>query len=206
VRPGSLGLFGHHQRQNAALACALLEQASLRGLSVTQAHAEEGLRLAQWPGRLQLVGERPFTLLDGAHNPHAARALAQALPEVLRERGAPPKVIAVLGLLADKDAAGVLGPLLPLCEKVIACAPRSPRALPAAELAAAVQRLAPALACEVVPSGPEALQRARAEAGAQGAVLACGSLYLVGELLDFLEGRAAAAMPSEQLRPSSPWR
>ncbi len=213
VRPAALGLLGRHQRANAALACALLEQAARRGLPVTQEHAEEGLALARWPGRLERVGGQPLTLLDGAHNPHAARALAEALPDLLasmgRDPGASPGTAAaaagpslqgVLGVLGDKDLVGVLRPLLPLFTAVHLCAPRSPRALPALALAAKVRELAPGLLCTVYPSGAEALAGARAAAGPDGAVLACGSLYLVGELLDAVEGRAATAMPSEQLR------
>jgi dihydrofolate synthase/folylpolyglutamate synthase len=202
LRPAALGLLGHHQRTNAALACALLEQAARRGLPVEPVHVEQGLAEARWPGRLQQVGTSPLVLLDGAHNPHAARALAETLRGL--QRAGMPRLHAVLGLLADKDAAGVLGPLLPLCAAVHACAPRSPRALPADALGEAVRALAPGLPCTVYGSGAEALAGARAVAGAEGAVIACGSLYLVGELLDSVEGRDAEAMPSEQLRAQGP--
>jgi dihydrofolate synthase/folylpolyglutamate synthase len=111
---------------------------------------------------------------------------------------------AVLGVLGDKDLPGVLGPLLPLLAAVHVCAPASPRALPAAALAAKVRALAPLLPCTEYASGPAALAGARAAAGPGGAVIACGSLYLVGELLDAAEGRAATAMPSEQLRAGAP--
>src|SRR5262249_42395715 len=72
---GGLALAGHFQRGNAALACALLQAAAGRGLPVRAEHVREGLRTARWPGRLEAVAERPLVLLDGAHNPHAARAL-----------------------------------------------------------------------------------------------------------------------------------
>jgi dihydrofolate synthase/folylpolyglutamate synthase len=112
----------------------------------------------------------------------------------------------VLGVLGDKDLDGVLGPLLPLLAAVHVCAPHSPRALPAEALAAKVGTLAPGLPCTVYSSGTAALAGARAAAGPAGAVIACGSLYLVGELLDAAEGRAGAAMPSEQLTAADPSR
>src|SRR6266852_6380030 len=72
----ALALPGHHQRGNAALACALLQAAAGRGLPVGLEHVREGLRTARWPARLEVVAERPLVLLDGAHNAHAPRAAA----------------------------------------------------------------------------------------------------------------------------------
>ena len=195
VRPAALGLLGHHQRGNAALACALLEAAWLRGVGIAPEQVARGLEATRWPGRLQRVGEAPLVFIDGAHNPHAARALAASLPSLLAGR----RLQLVIGLLADKDAAGVLGPLLPLCAGVHACAPGSPRALPAAALQARVAALAPGLPCEAHGSGAAALAAARGAAGSEGAVLGCGSLYLVGELLDAAEGRPREEMPAERL-------
>jgi dihydrofolate synthase/folylpolyglutamate synthase len=198
VRPKALGLLGHHQRQNAALACALLEAAARRGLPVAPEHAEQGLQQTQWPGRLQRLPASdgaPLTLIDGAHNPHGARALAAALPALLA--GRPLQLL--LGLLTDKDARGVLEPLLPLATAVHLCAPRSPRALAPQALAAQVGQLGPRLPVSLHGSAAEALAAARRAAGSAGAVVGCGSLYLVGELLDAAEERSRDPVPSERL-------
>ena len=190
-----LSLHGHHQRANAALACALLEQAALRGLPIRSQHVEQGLREARWPGRLQLVADHPETWIDGAHNPQGAEALARAMGK----RFAPGSMQLVFGALADKDVARTLAPLLPLAKTIHICAPATPRALAVEQLAQRVAEQAPTLVYRVHGSAAQALQAARDEAGSEGAVLACGSLYLVGELLAALSGRPAGPMPSERL-------
>jgi dihydrofolate synthase / folylpolyglutamate synthase len=196
VAPGGpLALAGRHQRGNAALACALLEAASARGLPVGPEQAAQGLTAARWPGRLEIAGERPLLLLDGAHNPHAAQALASALPELLR--GAPLQL--VFGSLGDKDAFAMLEALLPLCGGVHLCAPSSPRAASPGALAEFARSLAKATPARAHPSVAEALRAARQAAGPTGAVLCCGSLYLVGEVQILLAGGIREAMPAEKL-------
>ena len=188
-----LALPGHHQRQNAALACALLEAAARRGLRIGPDAVARGLSSAVWPGRLERLSIEPLTLLDGAHNPHATRALAHALPGLLGGR----PLVLVVGLLADKDAAQTLAPLLPLARALHVCAPDSPRALAPEALAAAARTLAPALPIGVHARAREALAAARLDAGTSGAVVACGSLYLAGELTAAPGPRSA--MPSDRL-------
>ena len=90
------------------------------------------------PGRLQQVGEAPLTILDGAHNPSGMAALAAALPDVVGER----PLVAVVSVLDDKDAAGMLRALLPACAAVVFTASRNPRALPPATLASLAEQLA----------------------------------------------------------------
>jgi dihydrofolate synthase/folylpolyglutamate synthase len=179
VRAGDLALGGHHQRTNAALACALLE-ASL--LPIEPRHVEQGLQTARWPGRLERIGN---VYLDGAHNPHAVHTLARSLPALLG--GQPLRL--VFGALRDKDAGGMLRDLAPLAASIHYCAPDSPRAISPEELA----RVWPGLAH---PSAAAALATAQGEGGV---VLCCGSLYLVGELRALLLGRSRTAMPSERL-------
>jgi len=171
-------LAGHHQRGNAALACALLEASGL----CEARHAEEGLRTTRWPARLEQFGN---VYVDGAHNPHAARALAHALPPLLR--GLPLRL--VFGALEDKDASAMLDALGPLARSIHYCPPDSPRALPPERLA----RLRPG---HVHPSAAAALAAARSETGV---VLCCGSLYLAGETRALLLGERRSSMPSERL-------
>ena len=135
-------------------------------------------------GRLQVVGEDPLTVLDGAHNPDATRALIEALPEVLDAR--PPRPLAlVLGVLEDKDAASMLATLLPC-----ASAPGSPRpraAVPCRPRRCSRWRASLASTQWFASRSPwralaEAQRWAR-ERGEDAAVLATGSVYLVGDLL-----------------------
>ncbi|HYM54156.1 MAG TPA: cyanophycin synthetase [Solirubrobacteraceae bacterium] len=171
---------GGFQRRNFALARAAAE-AHLRaaGIEPSERAVAQAAASTEVPGRLQIVGERPLTVLDGAHNPDAVAALAEALPELIGGR----PLALVLGVLEDKDAAGMLAVLLGLCERAWFTAPPSSRALPPAALQSLARQLGfDASACEASPS--QALDEARRWAlQHDGAVLATGSVYLVGDLL-----------------------
>ena len=130
------------------------------------------------PGRLQQVGTDPLTILDGAHNPSGMQALAAALPDVIGDRD----LVAVVSVLDDKDAAGMLRALLGNCTAVVFTSSRNPRALPPATLASLASQLG-GPPSELVRDPHEALQRARRLAGPSGAVLATGSIYLVADLV-----------------------
>jgi len=183
-----LALAGRHQAANAALALAAAELASSRlGRQFSEEVVRAALAEVRWPGRLERLGEAPLLLLDGAHNPAGARALAADLAAHRRGRR-----ILVIGVLADKEAAGILRPLLPLAERVIACAPESERALGPEALAKLISRLSGQRA-EVVASVAQALQRAASQAGPAGTVCVCGSLYTVGEARASLLAASCAA-------------
>jgi dihydrofolate synthase/folylpolyglutamate synthase len=140
---------------------------------------------------LQVVGEDPLTVLDGAHNPDATRALIEALPEVLNAR--PPRPLAlVLGVLEDKDAASMLSALLGRCERAWFTVPPSSRALSPAALESLARQLGfDTVVCEPEPARALAeAQRWARERGAGAAVLATGSVYLVGDLLAHLSSAA----------------
>ncbi len=188
----SLAAGGEFQQRNFALA-ELVADVFLRGIGAEP--RVEAVRAAAQAtavrGRLQVIAEDPLTVLDGAHNPHAARALAASLPELLGGR----PLALVLGVLEDKDAAGMLEALLGLSERAWFTAPPSERALSPAALQSLARQLGfERVACE--PSAPVALAQAQEWARARGAaVLATGSVYLVGELLERLD-RAAARQES----------
>ena len=168
---------GAFQRGNFSLAAAGAEAflgRPLRGACIEGRCSETVV-----PGRLQAVGERPLTLFDGAHNPSGATALAASLPEVFGSRR--PRV-AVVGVLEDKDAAGMLETLLPHLDRVVFTRPRNPRSLSPATLVSLAEKLgAPPL--EIVAEPQAALERARELAGEDGVVLATGSIYLVADLV-----------------------
>ena len=132
------------------------------------------------PGRLQIVGEDPLTLLDGAHNPEGMAALAESLPEIIAGHG---HVVAVVSILDDKDAAGMLA----AAARAAATRSSSPAVtIPGPCRRRRLQSLARQLhgpAAEVVRDPHAAVRRARELAGPGGVVLATGSIYLVADLL-----------------------
>ncbi len=150
-------------------------------------------------GRFHVVSDDPLTLLDGAHNPHAVEALVESLPALLAGRS----LALVLGVLDDKDAAAMLGLLLPLCARVWFTAPASSRALPPATLQSLARQLGfDRVACE--PDPPRALSDARVWARARPdgrAVLATGSVYLVGELLGLFDRPVESGGAAREERP-----
>jgi len=170
----SVPLAGPHQAENAAVAVASCEALAKRGYHLPDEAIREGLRRARWPGRLELMREEPAVVVDGAHNPDGARALARAVREIYHGR----PVILVTGMLADKDVPGTLAELLPLAVRVIATVPSSYRAGDPDVIAA--EAGARGIPCEVVRDPREAVGRAVREAGAGDLVLVAGSLYLAG--------------------------
>ena len=160
---------------------ALLATAAARALGAGEAAIRAGLARAWWPGRFQVLrGARGYLVLDGAHNPAGARALATSLRDVF---GHTP-VTFVLGILGDKDAAGIIAALIPLARRFILVAPPSPRA----SAPDALRALIPArVDVTVAGAPPEALARAAATA-ADGVVCVAGSLFLIGDVLRHLAG------------------
>jgi len=197
----ALGLPGAHQLGNSVLALMAVMHAPDVAWSQVRGW-KEALANVRWPGRLERFDE---VILDCAHNPDGAAALAAALPDVVTY-----PVTLLCGVLADKDAAGVLAPLLPLVARVVCTRPPSPRARPASELAALASRLAPSLAVLVEEDPTAALALARwmpeekanklrvGQPGAAekanklrvGRVVCCGSIVLVGAVRALLTGEA----------------
>ncbi len=187
---------GAFQRENFQLAAAAASaQLLARGIAPDEQAFAAAARETEIPGRLQTVGEQPLTVLDSAHNPHAVLALAAALPELFGEQ----PFALVLGVLEDKDAASMLRTLLPLAARVWFTAPPSPRALSPAALQSQARQLGyPETVCEPRPG--RALEQAQVWARASSAaVLATGSVYLVGELLACLPAAKGAAREAGQL-------
>jgi dihydrofolate synthase/folylpolyglutamate synthase len=175
-----VGLRGAFQRRNLALARVVAAaHLGARGIALSHDALASAARETTFPGRLQVLGGRPPAVLDGAHNPDAVSALIESLPEVLPGR----PLALVLGVLEDKDAAAMLGALLPVCERAWFTAPPSARALSPAALDSLARQLG-FHAGQVDPHPASAFAAAREWALARGgAVLATGSVYLVGDLL-----------------------
>ena len=182
----TLSLLGKHQLENVATVVTVLE--TLGGCSPVVVPPEairRGLAAACWPGRLQVLSQEPPVVLDGAHNPDAARALAAALKDVLKKR----KVGLIWGMCDDKDALGfakALGGQVHRCWAVPIATARS----------VAPEKLALLARGEgwetKVSTVTQAIDEARSWAGeCGGAVCITGSLFLAGEVLAGREGRQA---------------
>lgn len=183
--PVQLGLRGEHQVGNAVVAVRILEALSGAGITVRSRGIEQGLSQARWPARLELIEWPDRTrkvLIDAAHNPDGARALAVYLARWYPQR--PPLVI---GLMRDKDATGILEELLPVTSAVIATAAPTRRAMPAEELAEQIRALAPTRQIDIEPVPGAALDRAFAHAST---VCVAGSIFLAGAVRDVLRERA----------------
>jgi len=179
-----LSLDGTHQRDNARVAVATFEAFSREiGHAPDPLAKRNGLEAARWPGRLQLIPGAPSILLDGAHNVAGAEALAAHLAL----RGGP-KPVLLFAAMADKDLAGILGPLVPHVTSVVATQPGVARAADSRDVAATARALGLPAGAETEPA--RALEMARALAGPGGLVLVAGSLYLVGAVTAVLEGGA----------------
>ena len=175
-----LPLYGRHQGRNAALAIAAVESLIGAGsIAIAGDVLAEGLGQVTSPGRLQLVGADPTVIVDAAHNPHGARSLVAALREAFDfdEWGV------VLGVLSDKDAAGIVAELAPLAAHVFATSPDSERANDADAIADLVE--AAGVSVTVHPELADAAEEARrwAAASDRRAVVIAGSVVLAGEAL-----------------------
>ena len=173
----ALALAGAHQLDNAEVAIAAARALSPR---VDGAVIRRGLREVRWPGRFEVISRRPLTLVDGAHNPDGARALAATCRA--RFPSARPRL--VFSALADKDVAAIARLVFPLAASLHLVQLDNPRALSIERLAALAR--SSGVPFTEHPNVAAALRGARAEAlgdGDHGWVLAAGSLYLVGEAL-----------------------
>jgi dihydrofolate synthase / folylpolyglutamate synthase len=168
-------LAGEHQVENAVTAAMTLVQ-----LGVPQTAIEQGIARTQWPGRLEHISEDPEILIDGAHNPAGARALAAYLDRFYRGR----RVRMIYGAMRDKAVEEVCGILFPRAQQVIATAPDQPRALHPQ----AIRDLAEHPDLRVAATLGEALELVR-DATPQDAIVITGSLYLVGEARTLLKAR-----------------
>jgi dihydrofolate synthase/folylpolyglutamate synthase len=173
----TIGLRGEHQRINAAIAMHLLRILDARGIPVPAAAVDSGLAHAEWPGRIdlrRLAGGREL-LLDAAHNPAGAAALAA----FLRAQSGPALPL-VFAAMRDKDVAGMFQPLLPAVGRLIATRASNPRSADPDELARVARAIDPSLAVDVEPSLERALERAWDGASR---ILVAGSIFLLGDVM-----------------------
>jgi dihydrofolate synthase / folylpolyglutamate synthase len=175
------GIPGRYQAENASLALAAAETLDGLGISVPHDALASGISSARWPGRMELIPGQPRLLLDGAHNPSGATALADALGDYHYGR-----LLLVVGIMADKDAAALLESLAPRAAKCFCVTPAIERAMDGVILAGILARMGfEAQACGTVGQG---IEIARNEARPDDLILVAGSLFTVGEAKAWLTG------------------
>ncbi len=167
---------GEHQVRNAAAALAALDVLRRRGWDLPAEAVARGFARARLPARFEVLSQSPAVVVDGAHNPGGAAALAAALRRYLPGK----KITAVMGMMADKDASAAVGNLAGAFSRVVAAAPPSPRAMPAEEFADIWRRAG--VPAEPAADAEAALKTELARLGPDSALVICGSLYLAGQL------------------------
>jgi len=180
-------LPGRFQLENARTALAAARCVRQRGFRISDAAIEQGISSTVWPGRLEKLRSRPDVYLDGAHNPGAARELAQFLGDNFSGR----TIWLVYGAVRDKAVDEVAGLLFPHAFEVIFTEPRTSRAISATRLAEIASHHTSRFT--VMASPEQALEHALSKAASADAIFITGSLYLVGQLRHYWKNRVHAA-------------
>jgi dihydrofolate synthase/folylpolyglutamate synthase len=171
-----IGMIGRYQVDNACLAMAAMEVLQEAGVVVDEAAMRRGLAYTRWEGRLERVARRPDIFLDGAHNPASATQLAAAVRDM---KPSYRRLVLVIGILGDKDHAGILSQLVPLADLVIVTKPNYSRAMDVEALATGVRQQHGSV--EMTGTVAAAIALARHRAAPDDLVLITGSLYVVGD-------------------------
>jgi len=189
VREISCPLNGAHQADNAAVAISIIEQLQSAGWPIRTSDVRDGIRKTRWEGRLETLRAAPRILLDGAHNPAGARALAAALRAVDPDRQG--RHYLLFGAMQDKQIGAMLSPLSDWADEVIFTCPNMARAADPAGMSAF---LPPDLPRRSYPSVPDAVAATCARLADCDTLLIAGSLFLVGEAKAHFADRACSPL------------
>ena len=176
-----LPLLGDHQLHNASVVLSIADTLIEKGWKISEQNIYDGIRDVSWPGRFDIVCRDPLFIIDGGHNPQCIEALVKNIEDYLVGR----KVIALTGVLADKDYGDMYKPVMPLIDEFVCITPDNPRKMEAADLAMYLREAgAKATACATTRDG---VIKAMELAGKDGAILCFGSLYSIGAIHDGLK-------------------
>ena len=171
-----LPLLGAHQTRNCAVVLETLEALRQQGRSIPEEAVYQGIANTVWPGRFELLRREPVFIVDGGHNEQCFAALAENVKTYLGGR----EIVALTGVMADKDYLDMYKDMVPLVSRFVTVTPDNPRSLDAVSLADYLRQLGkPAQAAGSVEEG---VTEALALAGTEGTVLAFGSLYMTGPI------------------------
>lgn len=175
-----INLAGNHQITNAITAIEIINELNFKGFTISGSAIKQGLKNTKFAARLELISKDPIVLLDGTHNPGGSKTLFNYLNENFKDK----KLIAIAGMLKDKDVNLVLKTILPCFSKVIVTSPLSPRAISEEELSKIAQKY-----CFNVVSAQnytDAVIKAKSEISNFDGLVVFGSLYLAGNIRPIL--------------------
>ena len=171
-----LPLLGDHQLYNASVVLSIIDTLTEKGWVITEEHIREGMKAVYWPGRFDIVSRDPLFIIDGGHNPQCFDALMKNVADYLPGK----RIVALTGVLADKDYGEMFKPVMEYVEQFVCITPPNDRKLEATELAAHLQAAGgKATAAESIEAG---VKMAQELAGKDGVVLCFGSLYSIGQI------------------------
>ena len=183
-----LPLLGDHQLHNASVVLSIVDTLKIIGWNINEQNIRDGMKDVKWPGRFDVVSHSPLFIIDGGHNPQCIEALVKNVEDYLHDR----KVIALTGVLADKDYADMYVPIMPFVDQFVCITPPNPRKLESAELAKYLRtKGAQAVGSDSIMDG---VKTALELAGSDGVVLCFGSLYSIGSIRDALSSLQAASV------------
>jgi dihydrofolate synthase/folylpolyglutamate synthase len=187
----ALPLLGSYQRENAAVAVAALEVLAENGFNITHNDIITGFEKVSWPGRFQVMGQKPLVVVDGAHNPASIRQFKLSLADYIKnclgfeEKSKPfDRAILVIGASLDKDIGGIVSELFPLFNEAIVTRSRHPRAMVATSIMAEFRKYG--LEPHIAESVAQAVSLALSRAGKRDLVCITGSLFVAGEAVEYL--------------------
>ena len=178
-----ISMYGDYQKENASLALACIERLALDGYRVNDDHLLSGIKETFWPGRFEIIDDNPPFILDGAHNPAAAKGLAQSLKT--RFNGG--RGVFVLGFMGDKDIKAILAEFAPLASDMILTRPAGDRAFDPAAAAPESLNALPPSRVSVIGDIKEAINEGIMLAKEKSFIIITGSLYMVGEARTILK-------------------
>lgn len=172
-------LFAPYQAENASVALDVITcLAAHYGFAISHEQVREGIRKAQWIGRLEIVSKSPFIIIDGAHNMHGIKGLVKSVERLGKDY----RIIGVIGILKDKDVDGMLRLITPYLDGVITTKPDNPRAMSAEELSKHLENVPLIASYEKIADAVEKIYEIALHDTVPTLYLAFGSLYMIGEV------------------------
>lgn len=183
-------LAGAYQPKNAVTALEALDVLRKKGYKITPQTVRDGFAVTKWVGRFEVLGTEPTFILDGAHNPHGMKAMADSLKMLFGEK----KLVFVTGAMADKDIDGMYSIIVPMSDIFYTVTPDNARSMDKDILAEHIGRLGGrAMSCE---GFDDAITLAVRRAGAGGVVVALGSLYFSADIRHAYETATGKNVPN----------
>ncbi len=173
----NIKLAGRYQVENSSLAIAVTELLNQMGYLIKESNVLEALEHVEWPGRFEIIQEKPMVILDGAHNPNGVAQFTINLKQMLPKK----KIIAILGIFSDKDYPGIIKNIVPFVDQVVFTMANNPRATPTRVLAREAEKYITPDKIMEKPTVDSAIHKALQIAGEDDVVCVTGSLYTVGE-------------------------